>query len=272
MKNTIFLSFILFTSISFAQTHRFFYELIIRKPTDTLTINMILDIDQKMTKFYDEEFLTIDSLNRSTKSELQTKSESDQLLIRETNSSFNNQYHSHTYDYYIIKSNDEMKWRLEDETKKIKNITLQKASTSFGGRTWIAWFDSNIPLQEGPYKFNGLPGLIYEIYDSQNLFHYSLVKNKNLPIVYNTNNFLETHYGKKPILVSHEQYQKVKLDYYNNIVEILKEFLRKGGSIASEDDLSSSEEIEQKRKSLQRAIKKNYFPLEVDKAIPYPKN
>lgn len=272
MKKTLLFLSIFYIGISFAQTHRFFYELTIRKPTDTTTINMVLDIDKNMTKFYDDEFLKIDSINKSTNDKMQTNSESDQLIIRKTGSSENKQFLTHTYDYFVVKSNDKINWKLNNETKKIEDITLQKASTNFGGRNWTAWFDSKIPFQEGPYKFNGLSGLIYEIYDSENIFHYSLVKNKNLPETYSTTDFLETHYGKKPIPVSLKQYQKVKLDYYTNIVEVLNEFAKKGGTIASDHDLSSPEEIEKRRKSLQQSIKKYYLPIEKDKAIPYPKN
>lgn len=270
MKRLSTLFFVLFSVICNAQTYRFFYDLTIKKPEDILTISMVLDIDKNATKFYDEEFLIIDSLNVLNKSKLQTKSESDQLLIRKTNSCENKQYHTHTYDYFVIKTNDKIIWKLENEVKKVKNITLQKATSTFGGRTWIAWFDANIPFQEGPYKFNGLPGLIYEVYDTQDIFHYSLVKNKNLPKTYDTTEFLETHYGKKPIDVSLKQYHKVKLDYYHNIVEVLNEFSKKGGTIASEQEFNSPEDIERKRKTLQQSIKKYYFPIELDKSIPYP--
>ena len=115
-----------------------------------------------------------------------------------------------------------------------------------------------------------MSGLVYEVYDSENIFHYALTKNKNLTKTYDTTDFLETHYCKKPIPISLKQYQKVKLDYYNNIVEVLNEFAKKGGTIASEHDLSSPEEIEKKRKTLQQSIKKYYLPIEKDKAIPYP--
>ncbi|QNS40292.1 GLPGLI family protein [Chryseobacterium manosquense] len=270
MKKTLLLIAIFCITISFAQTHRFFYDLTIRKPTDTATINMVLDIDKDKSKFYDEEFLKVDSINKSSNQKMQTNSESNQLLIRKTNTSENQQFLTHTYDYFVVRSNDKMNWKLEKEIKKIENITLQKASTNFGGRKWIAWFDSKIPFQEGPYKFNGLSGLVYEVYDSENIFHYALTKNKNLPKTYDTTDFLETHYGKKPIPISLKQYQKVKLDYYNNIVEVLHEFAKKGGTIASEHDLSSPEEIEKKRKTLQQSIKKYYLPIEKDKAIPYP--
>lgn len=271
-NKAILLTLSLFLNIVTAQTHRFFYELTIRKPYDTLKLNMILDIDKNQTKFYDEEFIKVDSINKSSKSNMQTNSEADQLLIRKTNSQNNKQYFTHTYDYFVVESVDKMVWKLENETKKMDDIILQKATTNFGGRYWTAWFDTKMPFQEGPYKFNGLSGLIYEVFDSEGNFHYQLASNKNLSETFKTTNFLETHYGKKPIPVSLNQYQKIKLNYYHNIVEVLNEFAKKGGSIASEQTLNSPEEIEKKRKALQQSIKKYYFPIEKDKAIPYPKD
>ena len=77
---------------------------------------------------------------------------------------------------------------IAEGNEKVDNYTLQKASTNFGGRNWTAWFNSEIPFQEG-YKFTGLSGLIFEIYDSENIFHYSLIKSLNLPETFDTNNF-----------------------------------------------------------------------------------
>ncbi|MFW2135930.1 GLPGLI family protein [Chryseobacterium sp. TY4] len=39
----------------------------------------------------------------------------------------------------------------------------QKARTDVAGRKWTACFTSSIPLQDGPYKFRGLPGVIVKI-------------------------------------------------------------------------------------------------------------
>lgn len=133
------------------------------------------------------------------------------------------------------------------------------------------WFNPEIPIQEGPYKFRGLSGLIFEIYDSENIFHYTLIESTKLPEAFDTNDFLETHYGKKPFAVSLEQYHKVKLDYYHNILEEVNNFVEKGGTIASEDAISSSEVIRKRNKSLQESIKEYYLPIERDRAIPYPK-
>ncbi|WP_317126019.1 GLPGLI family protein, partial [Chryseobacterium sp. SC28] len=257
--------------ISFAQTHRFIYELEIHKKEDTVIVNMALDINKDLVKFYDYEFVKQDSIRKSG-TPLQYFSPSEQLISRKRNSTENRTYISSGYDYFLITSTDKMDWKIENETKKNKNFTLHKATTNFGGRQWTAWFSTEFPFQEGPYKFQGLPGLIFEVYDSENIFHYTFLENKNLPKTFETTDFLETHYGKKPISISLNQYHKIKLDYYNNIVEVLSQFAKKGGSIASEHDVSTPEEIAKKRKALQQSIKKYYLPLEIDKVIPYPDN
>lgn len=35
------------------------------------------------------------------------------------------------------------------------------ATTQFRGLTYTAWFALDIPINEGPWKFHGLPGLIW---------------------------------------------------------------------------------------------------------------
>lgn len=252
-----------------SQNHRFIYKLKINKKDDIVKTNMALDISESAVKFYDFGFVKRDSIRKTGKNS-QYFSESDQLLLRKPNSFENKMYFSHGYDYFVIKSNDKIDWKLENETKKVQEYTLQKATTNFGGRKWTAWFSPEIPFQEGPYKFRGLSGLIFEIYDSENIFHYTLVKSINLQEAFDTTDFLETHYGKKPIAVSLKQYNKIKLDSYNNVIEELSNFIRKGGSIASDDDLSTPEQIRERKKSIQKSIKEYYLPIEKDKAIPYP--
>lgn len=59
----------------------------------------------------------------------------------------------------------DFKWELTDEEKFIQGYSCKKAITEYGGRTWIAWYTLEIPLNAGPYKFKGLPGLILEVTD-----------------------------------------------------------------------------------------------------------
>lgn len=50
--------------------------------------------------------------------------------------------------------------------KEIGGFTCEKAIGHFRGRDYEAWFTSDIPITSGPFKFGGLPGLILEVYST----------------------------------------------------------------------------------------------------------
>lgn len=91
-------------------------------------------------------------------------------------------------DYY--KYYDELHaqdWQIIDSTRIILDYPCQMAISDFRGRRWIAWFASDIPISDGPWKFSGLPGLITEVYDTEKHYHFTLVginKVENDPIVF----------------------------------------------------------------------------------------
>lgn len=57
-------------------------------------------------------------------------------------------------------------WEISDESKEIIGYQCFKAIADYRGRKWTAWFAPEIPVQEGPWKLGGLPGLILEAYDT----------------------------------------------------------------------------------------------------------
>jgi GLPGLI family protein len=63
-------------------------------------------------------------------------------------------------------------WCITDSLKEINGLQCIKAVTSFRGREWIAWFSPDIPLNEGPWKLWGLPGLIVKAYDTKGHYMY----------------------------------------------------------------------------------------------------
>ncbi|MDE0472222.1 MAG: GLPGLI family protein [Ekhidna sp.] len=64
------------------------------------------------------------------------------------------------YDDFV-----EIDWRIKSETKMIADLKCTRATTSFRGRRYEAWFAPEIPVPYGPWKFNGLPGLIVKLED-----------------------------------------------------------------------------------------------------------
>jgi GLPGLI family protein len=58
-------------------------------------------------------------------------------------------------------------WVLTDEQKKIDSLTCFKATAFFRGRNYIAWYAASIPVPDGPWKLDGLPGLVIEAYEEK---------------------------------------------------------------------------------------------------------
>ena len=58
-------------------------------------------------------------------------------------------------------------WQFIEGTDTIIGYPCSKATVSFAGRNYTAWYTQEIPLPFGPYKFGGLPGLILRIQDSE---------------------------------------------------------------------------------------------------------
>jgi GLPGLI family protein len=90
------------------------------------------------------------------------------------------------YDKYKVKQDIKLQWKLQNEFSKILNYNVQKATTEFGGRQWTAWFSKDLPIQDGPHKFKGLPGLILKLEDSHqnHIFELKGIRSGNDPFIY----------------------------------------------------------------------------------------
>lgn len=61
-------------------------------------------------------------------------------------------------------------WTITEDTMTIAHFKCKKGIGDFRGRQYMAWFTEEIPLPYGPWKLFGLPGLILEAQDSEQMF------------------------------------------------------------------------------------------------------
>lgn len=68
-----------------------------------------------------------------------------------------------------------MQWEIGEETDTVCGYPCLRATASYGGRDWVAWFSEEIPSSAGPWKFNGLPGLILSVGDTEGIHSFTAV-------------------------------------------------------------------------------------------------
>lgn len=276
MKKTLYL-FCLLTIISLnSQTHRFIYELqwkMDSTDTDYQKYNMILDINSKEVKFYGRNLLVTDSLNKKF-GNMDNKhiDMTGQVVKRKINTAENENFLNIKFGYYSFKTTDKINWKISGETKQVQQYTLQKATATFGGRNWVAWFSREIPFNEGPFKFSGLPGLVFEIYDTKKNFIYNLIKSQELPDTYHTEDFLESNFGNKAIPISEKQRQKLLTEFFNDPFSFERTNFTKNDTLninINGTQISTVDELNAQVKNMQEVIKKYNNPVEIDKAMHY---
>ena len=69
--------------------------------------------------------------------------------------------------YLVEEIAPKINWTITADTADFSGIHCQKALAHFKGRNWIVWYAPDLPFQSGPWKLNGLPGLIIDAYDEK---------------------------------------------------------------------------------------------------------
>ena len=186
-----------FATMLSAQTHRFIYDYKFvpdaAKKDSVVDEAMALDITSKGSTFQSYVKLKADSTITATVKE-QMKTGMRSLDLKGTKMG--------TVRYKVVKdypdfktyllvqlSSDEYKvleekplnWKISEDKQTIGKYQAQKATTNFGGREWTAWFTTDLPFQDGPFKFSGLPGLIVKLEDKDGTHKFLLNGNQILP-------------------------------------------------------------------------------------------
>ena len=107
---------------------------------------------------------------------------------------------------YLLEENiPPQTWQFHDETQEVMGYICQKATAKFKGRDYTAWYTLDIPVNDGPFKFYGLPGLILMVEDSDKQFHFKVVGLEQL-----SNAVIISEIKKDYIKCTKEQYEKIK--------------------------------------------------------------
>lgn len=104
-------------------------------------------------------------------------------------------------NYIIDEEMPALNWNMTEETKNIQELVCQKATTSFRGRNYTAWFTNQLPYNNGPWKLGGLPGLIVEAYDDEK------------QVVFKFESFENIAHRKIPIMLPAEHVKATAKEY-----------------------------------------------------------
>lgn len=295
MKKTGTILFLLIGLNIFAQ-NRFFYEYkFISDSTDktkVITEMMLLDVDKKGSSYYSQQKFLADSTSKADL-ERQLKLSPNNLNISRTDKpgqvsyKVTKQYPDFkTYlftkvssDSYKIEEDQKPEWKILPDKQQIGTYNAQKATTNFGGRQWTAWFSTDLPFQDGPYKFYGLPGLIVKIEDKTGTHSMTLVGNKTIEIAADKELDLPQGIqlfgmGGKEIEASKSQFKKVWKAYVNDPTKNMREMMMKNtdtnrvifkAKTADGKEISDPNQVfREMEKNAKEGFKKNNNPIEPD--------
>ena len=243
--------FLFFGLMISAQNNRVIYEYKFAPDStkiDTIKTEwMYLDINKKGSKFYSKSTFESDSIvQESVKKQMSSGMKSVSISRSRIGGEINYEVEKTYPDYktslvssigndtYKVSEDRKIDWKMSSEKKKIGEFETQKATTNFAGRNWTAWFTTDVPIQDGPYKFSGLPGLIVEISDQTGSHKMELKGLKKITETQqeelNTQGKDIPFLKKKPIEVNRQQYIKQLKQYENDPVQGMRELLNRPNS------------------------------------------
>ena len=287
---SLFLLTLFFAANAQETANRFFYELNFKPKKDsarTEKVMMILDITKEKSIYRDYTMVAQDSILKIQVEAMQKSGVFKDFSKMVTMPKFSEKVYKFYPDMKIqyverissgftplnIGYNDDTKlnWKISNEKAKIGSYNTQKATTEFGGRTWNAWFTPDIPLQDGPYKFYGLPGLIVKIEDDGKNYSWELKGNKKVE------NFNEVTYlesispggnGGKVQEVSREKFTKTFTDFKKDPFASARPMLRP--EMLSQkmpgSDMTIGDMVKQQEKMLKDFYGANNNPIEIEVA------
>ena len=265
---------LLLLSISFsAQNHRFTYDFTFTPDSlakeKTITESMVLDITDKGSRFYSAQVAESDSIMWSILDKQMRGNNTDinlkgfeykgsvKLVVEKAYPKYETVlFNSLGGSKYEVSDSREIKWKIESETKKIGEFNAQKATTEMYGRKWIAWFSTELPFPEGPYKFHGLPGLIVKIESSNQSHIFELKGVKKLPKDYELKK-KSSDTDNSVIAMDYKRYKKTFQDFLKNPVSSMRSMNTGSSNFSIVDENGKELDVNKEMRKEEENMKKN---------------
>ncbi|KQM41807.1 GLPGLI family protein [Chryseobacterium sp. Leaf201] len=168
--------------LSNAQNKRFVYEYSFAEDSTHIEIQakefLNLDIGKQGSQFYSSDIIEQDSLVKIKERPIgKYPYQGIKYLdvIIKNYPSFDINFYTASGIYYNVNIIKKLDWKILPEKDTILGYSVQKATTILYKRKWTVWFTPDIPIQDGPYFFHGLPGLIIKAEDQNNSISFNLV-------------------------------------------------------------------------------------------------
>lgn len=190
-----------FLRVVYAFTQKNYTRESLLSRTDT----MALDIGFRLSEFYDMTAFAKDSLKKQVFQIGRVKSltiiKNQQIaesVINDNQTGNGNVFLPNSYiSFTIYKDRDEkqvytldkgaetsvflneeiypQQWTIDSDSCRILNYLCYKATTKFRGREYEVYFAPEIPVNEGPWKLYGLPGLILAAKTTDGIFSFRAI-------------------------------------------------------------------------------------------------
>lgn len=267
MKKLLFILIFIVSNVLFAQNITFVYELKHKpKPEKDSVVKELyfLDVLGKQSVFRSEHDRRSDSIKEKTSFGLDKKTNFNQLYIFKN--LINNKVTKNVTmpimgSQFSIVIPDKLNWEIMPEKINIGEMEVQKAKISYSGRNWIAWFSSTVPIQEGPYVFYGLPGLIVKITDEKSDYDFTLISTKNS----NKNNMFYLRKGKE---ITWDDYKKLQNNIYSDpFSEIKARGLKYQVTDTNGNNMDMG--LKQLTEGMRKSIRENNNPIEIDYKVDF---
>lgn len=281
MKKLLLTIFFTISISILSQNQRFYYKY--QFQTDSTDADskreelMTLDIESKGSRYYSESVhlsdsvMTADFKRRQSNNELGGTVEMNdkyrgviryKVIKTYPDFSITSLMNVNMQDYQVSETR-KLKWKILPEKEKIGEWNTQKATTEFAGRKWTAWFSEEIPIQDGPYKFHGLPGLIIKMEDASktHVMQLEAVKKNVLPRDY------KVGFTHQEVKIDDKKLKSVYKAYWKDPVSGWRKMYTEGDVVIMDESgkkLDMNQQLKDMEKKTRENLKKTNNLLELD--------